>query len=109
MLRTFIRLKAFENAWSLMGLDEEDYRHLENHLLKNPDTGDIMPRSGGARKLRISLPGKGKSGGARVIYVDFLIEKETYFLYAYPKSIQENLSDKELDNIRKLVKALKSI
>jgi hypothetical protein len=87
MLRTFIRLKAFETAWAMMGLDEEDYQKLENQLLLNPKAGDLIPGSGGARKLRITLHGKGKRGGARVIYVDFIMESEIYLLYAYPKSV----------------------
>jgi hypothetical protein len=47
----------------------------------NPEAGDLMPETGGVRKLRWALPGKGKRGGARVIYF-FHDERLPVFLLA---------------------------
>ena len=51
-------------------LDDDGYRMLQEALLKNPEKGDVMPGTGGFRKLRWRDPrrGKGKRGGLRVIY-----------------------------------------
>lgn len=107
MERTFIRFPAFEKAWVAMGLTEDDYILLERSLLVNPQAGAIIEGSGGVRKVRFALPGKGKSGGVRVIYADMVIGKTTYMLYAYPKSTKENLSKKEIHDFKKLMDLLK--
>jgi len=47
---------------------DEDLAELQNTLMENPDAGDVIPGGAGLRKLRVALPGRGKRGGARVIY-----------------------------------------
>jgi len=49
-------------------VDDEVYRSLQVRLVANPDEGDLIPRSGGLRKIPLGMPGRGKRGGARVIY-----------------------------------------
>ena len=49
-------------------LSDEQYRQLQLYLILRPDAGDLIPASGGLRKVRWQLPGRGKRGGARVIY-----------------------------------------
>ena len=49
-------------------LSEEEYLGLQNFLLQNPEAGQIVRGSGGVRKVRWAMAGKGKSGGVRVIY-----------------------------------------
>ncbi|MDR3418073.1 MAG: hypothetical protein P4L83_18010 [Nevskia sp.] len=49
-------------------LDDEERAALVEHLAHNPSTGDLIPGTGGVRKLRWALEGRGKRGGARVIY-----------------------------------------
>ena len=107
MKRTFIRLSTFEKAWNAMGLNEEDYSTLEEILLKNPQSGAVIEGSGGVRKIRFALPGKGKRGGVRVIYIDIMIQEAIYFLYAYPKSVKENLSKSEVAELKKVADLLK--
>lgn len=57
-------------------------------------------------KIRVSLENRGKSGSARVIYVDFIKFEKIYLLTAYPKNEKENLSKQESNQIKELVKAL---
>lgn len=107
MKRTFIRLQSFIKAWEAIGLTEEDYQQLENMLLQNPQLGPVIEGSGGVRKLRYAIPGKGKRGGIRVIYIDVVVEEAVYFLYAYPKSIKDDLTKDEVKVFRKLAEQLK--
>lgn len=107
MERTFIRLPSFEKAWKALGLGEEEYIALEEMLLINPKAGAVIEGSGGVRKVRFALPGKGKSGSVRVIYVDIMVDETIYMIYAYPKSTKENLSRAEVADFKKLVDLLK--
>lgn len=107
MERTFVRFLSFEKAWKAMGLGEDEYIRLEELLLRDPTAGTVIEGSGGVRKIRFAFPGRGKSGSARVIYVDFMVEAKVYFIYAYPKSAKENLSKAEIADFKKLVEQLK--
>lgn len=107
MERTFIRLPPFEKAWKALGLGEDEYVALEEMLLLNPKAGAVIVGSGGVRKIRFALPGKGKSGSVRVIYVDIIVDETIYMIYAYPKSAKENLSKAEIAEFKKLVDYLK--
>ena len=107
MKRTFIRLESFLKAWEDIGLTEGDYQNLEDMLLENPQLGPVIEGSGGVRKVRFAVPGTGKRGGARVIYVDVVVEKAVYFLYAYPKSVKDDLTKDEIKAFRKITDLLK--
>jgi len=107
MKRTFIRLRSFIRAWEAIGLTEEDYQQLESMLLRNTQLGPVIEGSGGIRKLRYAIPGKGKRGGVRVIYIDVVVEEAVYFLYAYPKSVKDDLTKEEVKAFRKLAEQLK--
>jgi hypothetical protein len=64
---------------------------------------DLIPRSGGLRKLRIALPGRSKRGGARVIYYWVTAKSQIYMLLAYAKNEQEDLTEEQLKKLRILV------
>ena len=70
------------------------------HLSLNPLAGDVIPNSGGLRKIRWKLGGTGKRGGARVIYFNILEAGLIYVVDLYSKSEKENLSPKELHNLK---------
>ena len=108
MTRTFVYTEPFRKCWDRMGLSEEDLRELENDLLINPRRGAVIEGTGGARKLRIKLgDGRGKSGGGRVIYIDVFEKEKLYFLFAYPKNVQENLSPEQKKAISRIIEAIK--
>ena len=106
MQRTFIILPEFDKNWKSMGLSDEDLRRLENLILQNPEAGALMQGTGGPRKLRFALDNRGKSGSARVCYVDFIIQETVFLITAYPKNEKENLSKAERNTIHKLIEAL---
>ena len=107
MTRKFIYTESFQKSWKAMGLSDEDLPLLEIEVLKNPRAGDVIEGTGGARKLRIQLEGRGKSGGARVIYLDVYEKEHLYLLFAYPKNVQENLNADQKKAIAKLIEILK--
>ena len=107
MNRTFIEVPLFMKRWKEIGLDDDDLMRLQKALLENPQAGDMMQGTGGIRKLRFALPGRGKSGGARVCYVDYMEFGTIYLIMAFTKDEQANLSQEEKKILRELVKQLK--
>ena len=87
------------DAWREQHLDDEAFRLFQDELLANPESGDLIPGSGGLRKLRIPLPGRGKRGGARVIY-HYWINHRIYLLYAYAKNAQAYLTPDQLKRLK---------
>ncbi len=84
-------------------LSDEEYRLLQIQLVNKPDSGKIIRGSGGLRKLRWSTGGHGKRGGIRVIYYWFVSHDTLLLLFAYPKSEQEELTPKQLKQLKKVV------
>jgi len=105
--REFIRTATFERSWAATGLGDDELRELENLLLLNPSFGDVIPHMSGARKIRFALEGRGKSGGARVIYVDIMVKERIYLLLAYPKSEQSNLTPDQQRVLRNMIDTLR--
>lgn len=69
-------------------VEDEAYRELQLRLAANPEAGDLIPRSGGLRKIRMALPGRGKRGGARVIYYWVTAQSQIYMLLAMPRTLR---------------------
>ena len=87
----------------LAALSDEEYRALQLYLVGRPDAGVLIPGSGGLRKLRWRLPGRGKRGGARVIYYWKSAVGQLFLLFLYPKNVRSDLSVTELRVLRQLV------
>ena len=83
---------------------DEDLQALQNHLLANPNAGDVMRGSAGLRKLRWLAAGRGKRGGARVIYYHYVSAERIYLIYGYTKSEQEDLTREQLKQLAQLMK-----
>lgn len=66
-----------------------------------PAVGNVIPGSGGCRKVRWSRPGMGKQGGVRVIYFTHLEAGELCMLLIYPKAARDNIPGHILKEIRK--------
>lgn len=85
-------------------LSEDEYIGLQVYLLRHPDSGNIVPGSGGVRKLRWAMRGKGKRGGARVIYFWKASEGEIWLLTIYGKSERDTIPGHILKQIAKEIK-----
>jgi hypothetical protein len=72
----------------------------------NPEAGEIIPETGGVRKIRWALAGRGKRGGARVIYYWHNERLPLFLLAAYGKSEKANLSKAERNSMKRLVPIL---
>lgn len=108
MTREFIILPEFEKRWKELGLTDDDLQRLQEDLTLNSDKGDIMKDTGGLRKIRIALENRGKSGSARVCYVDFAVYERIYLITAYSKNEKDNLSKAERNAVKNLVEQLKN-
>ena len=106
MTRTFIQTIEFTKKWDELGFDDETLRRLEIDILKKPEKYPVIQGTGGLRKARIAVENKGKSGGARACYVDFVFVQTIYFIAVYEKSEKTNLSAKERNDIKKAISIL---
>jgi hypothetical protein len=88
-------------------LTDEQYALLQGSLVERPDSGVLIRGSSGIRKLRWALPGRGKSGGVRVIYFWRATESQILMLTMYAKNEQANLTAAQVKQLAKLVEALK--
>ena len=84
-------------------LHDDDYRSLQSALTLRPEQGALIPGSGGLRKLRWALRGKGKRGGLRIIYYWDPAEDVIYFIYLYRKNQQENLRPDQLKLLKRTI------
>jgi hypothetical protein len=103
-----IRTRNFDRRAKRAGLDEEGLADLIGALADRPDVGAVIPRTGGARKVRVKLPGRGKRSGARVIYAIVMRATTVALLDVYAKSEQENLSGAECKAIASLIAAIET-
>jgi mRNA-degrading endonuclease RelE of RelBE toxin-antitoxin system len=85
-------------------LSEDEYLGLQSFLLQYPESGKVVPGSGGIRKIRWAIAGKGKSGGVRVIYYFKRQDDEIWLLTIYSKSEVENIPAHVLRQIAKEIK-----
>ena len=84
-------------------MSDDEYKELQEALVLRPDSGDLIKGSGGLRKIRWSLVGKGKSGGVRVIYYWVTKADQIRMLYVYPKGKQANLTQAQVKQLRMIV------
>ena len=85
-------------------LDEDEYRLLQSILVNRPDAGDVIPGSGGLRKIRWGLGERGKRGGVRVIYYWAVRQERLVMLVMYPKNERDDLTKDQLKILRKIIK-----
>ena len=109
MTRTFIEVPIFTKKWKELGFTDENLRELQKVLLDDPKAGDAIQGTGGLRKIRIPMEneGKGKRGGARVVYVDVELKESIYFINVYSKDEKADLTPDEKKAFKAIIKFLK--
>jgi len=96
---SFIETRLFSQ---LVGeyLSDDEYASLQKTLIANPQAGTLIPGSGGVRKIRWAVRGRGKRGGVRVIYYAKIREGVIWMLTIYPKNVAENIPAHVLRKIK---------
>jgi hypothetical protein len=102
----FISLHSFDRTADEL-LDDDDIRHIQWLLQKTPDAGVVVQGTGGLRKLRIPVRGRGKRGGGRLLYLYVQIRSVIYLMAVYAKSVQGNLTRADYRVFAALVEQLK--
>jgi hypothetical protein len=100
-----VKLKAFDKQAKRL-LNEDRLWGLMTHLAGNPLAGVIIPGTGGVRKIRWGMDGRGKRGGARVIYFYRDLNMPLYLLAMYAKNERIDATAKEKKEWRRLVETL---
>jgi hypothetical protein len=83
-------------------LSDESYAGLQWFLATQPDAGDVIQGTGGLRKVRWVLHGRGKRGGVRVIYFHASRDQQIRMLLIYRKGVKDDLSAAEKRTLREL-------
>ena len=99
----FIETPVFTRSVKQFMTDDE-YHSMQLALIFRHELGATIPGSGGLRKLRWSVPGKGKRGGLRVVYFWHANSETFCMLYAYEKNNQQNLTQTQLQLLNRLVR-----
>ena len=86
-------------------LSDDEYAAMQQFLVVNPEAGDVIPASGGVRKLRWGVAGRGKRGGLRVIYFLRRRNDEVWMLTLYAKNVADNIPAKVLKKIKEEIDA----
>lgn len=81
-------------------LSDDEYATLQWHLALHPESGDLVPGSGGLRKIRWLKRGSGKRGGLRVIYYYKTLQGEIWLLTVYSKNEEQNIPSHILKKIK---------
>ena len=88
--------------------DESEREAFVDFIAANPEAGDVIPETGGVRKVRWARAGTGKRGGVRVIYFYHAADRPLYLLMVYAKARRENLTADEKRAVRRLAAILKN-
>ena len=94
-------IKQAEAVWSI-----EERSEFIDFIAGNPEAGDLIPGTGGIRKVRWSRGGSGKRGGVRVIYFLYDEVRPLYLLMVYSKARKEDLTPDEAKILRNIAAAI---
>jgi hypothetical protein len=90
----FIEVSTFRRSAAKL-LDDDDLAALQTLLMLHPDAGDVIPGTGGLRKVRVPAKGKGKRAGGRVIYYWVTADDQIFLLYAYAKNERTDITPRQ--------------
>lgn len=99
-------MPEFEKQWKETTLSDDDLKDLEIFLCEHPEAGKLIQGTGGLSKFRWAVPGRGKSGGIRNLYVDFAYYEKIYMITCFRKNVQESLSSAQKRAIKLLIEMI---
>ncbi|HEY9225438.1 MAG TPA: type II toxin-antitoxin system RelE/ParE family toxin [Gemmatimonadaceae bacterium] len=103
----FVHLPTYRRSAESL-IDDNGQREIEDTLLANPKAGPVIAGTGGVRKLRIALQGRGKQGGGRMIYYYREAKGRIYLIVAYGKGRKDDLTASERAVMKRLTAAIES-
>jgi hypothetical protein len=106
MTLLFVELPGF-TAECLSVTSDEELRQFQNELAANPEAGDLIQQTGGLRKARFKLAGRGKSGSARVIYLWLPHVRALILFHFYTKQSKSSLSAADKKALRTATQIIK--
>ena len=101
---TVVETPLFQKQWPIYW-SEEERGEFAAYIAECPDAGDVVPGSGGIRKVRWRRAGSGKSGGVRVIYFTRIAEEVVVLLTLCAKTETDNLTGPKLKEIRRALES----
>ena len=105
-MHTICHTRAFQRAADAAGMTETELASLEDRLGRNPQAGDEIVGTGGCRKLRLPKPGRGKSGGYRVVTFFTGPDLPIFLITVFAKNERADLSQAERNGLAKLTTAI---
>lgn len=84
-------------------MTDDEYRELQLHLAAHPTAGDVVPGTGGLRKVRWKSKGRGKRGGCRVLYFWHAASNHLLMLFAFSKTERADLTPEQKRALRQIV------
>jgi hypothetical protein len=105
-MRTVVETRQYaRQAADLFSTEEQ--AEIIDFVARNPDAGDEIPGTGGVRKIRFGFHGRGKRGGARVIYYWHNDDVPIFMIAAYAKNQKTDLRPDELKAVAAIAEAIK--
>ena len=103
---TFIETKVFSKR--IAGLiSDDDFAEFQAELAQNPEKGPVIEGTGGLRKVRWRLRGKGKSGGLRIIYLFVRVRNRIHLVFVFAKDESDDLTPAQKKDLKSIVDAIK--
>ena len=88
-------------------IGDEDFAEFQTELAQSPEKGPVIEGTGGLRKVRWRLKGRGKSGGIRIVYLYLKIHGVIHLVFVFAKSESDNLTADEKKQLKQIVDAIK--
>ena len=89
-------------------MTRDEWLQLISYVAANPEKGAIISNTGGVRKLRFAMDGKGKSGSYRIIYYFYTDDFPIYMFEIYTKNQKANISNAEKNELKKIINQIKT-
>ncbi len=105
-MHTVVETLQFTRQSKQLRMTEEEIDLVKDFVGLNPSAGSVVPGTGGARKIRIPLRGRGKSGGFRVITFYSGVDIPVFLIDVYSKREKENISQAQKNYIRNSVRKI---